>query len=66
MDPTGNLQLLFRTGDVVSGKTVRSFHVLKAVTGSVGVTRSFNDSGDVIWRAAFTDGTTAIVKTAIP
>ncbi len=65
MDSTGNLQLLFRTGDMVKGKTVLSFHVLKSVTGSLGVTRSFNDSGAVIWRATYTDSTTAIISTLI-
>ena len=62
----GTLQLLFRTSSRIGGKKVRSFAVLKAVPGSVGVTHSFNDSGVVLWKAIFTDGTQAIITTAIP
>jgi sugar lactone lactonase YvrE len=68
MDFEGSLRLLFQSGFPVgnSGKTLKSFTVLTAVQGSIGVTRSFNDAGQVTWLAAFTDGTTAIVKTVIP
>ena len=46
---------LFRVIEVSSPFSDLSFKVLKAVPGSVGVTRSFNDGGTVIWQAtAFT------------
>ena len=71
MASDGALQLLFRTGDKImlddaTERKVRSFSVLKAVPGSVGVTRSFNDRGVVIWKATFTDGTQGVIQTAIP
>ena len=65
-DFTGALRLLFRTGDVIGGRTVKSFTLLKASVGSKGVTRSFNDNAQVVWLAGFTDGTTAIMTTEVP
>ena len=66
-DYTGTLRLLVQTGVTeIDNKTVKSFTLLKALPGSTGVTRNFNDSGEVAWLATFTDGTTAIVKTEIP
>ena len=65
-DFTGTLRTLFRTGDIVGGKTVKSFSLLKASTGTSGVTRSFNDAAQVAWIAMFADRTTAIVITEIP
>ena len=66
MDGEGALRLLFREGDIVGGRVVKAFTVLKAVSGSPGVTRAFNDVGQVVWRATFTDGTTAVVVTQVP
>jgi hypothetical protein len=71
-DPTGKPRLLFRTDDsiVLGGtlgtKKVKSFKLLNATVGSVGVTRSFNDRGRVVWQATFTDKTTAIITTEVP
>jgi hypothetical protein len=65
-DFTGSLRLLFRTGDVFIGRNVKRFTILGSSSGSKGVTRSFNDSGQVVWRATFTDGSSAIVQTEIP
>gem|GEM_PF-4821423 len=66
-DYTGTLRLLVQTGVTqIDNKTVKSFTLLKALPGSTGVTRSFNDFGEVAWLATFTDGTTAIVKTEVP
>jgi hypothetical protein len=67
-DFTGAPRLLFRTGDknIVTGKKLSSFKLLKATVGSAGVTRSFNDSAQVVWLATFTDKTQAIVTTEIP
>lgn len=64
---TGDVRLLFRAGVTqVGGKTVKTFSLLKASAGSAGVTRSLNDSAEVIWLATFTDKTQAIVKTLAP
>ena len=66
VDFTGTLRTLFRTGDIIGGKSVKSFSLLKAATGTAGVTRSFNDTAQIAWIATFTDRTTAIVTTEIP
>ncbi len=66
VDSTGTLRHLFREGDEVNGKTVKSFTVLNAVPGSPGVTRAFNNLAQVVWRAVFTDRSTGIVITSVP
>ncbi len=70
-DEAGQLHLLIRAGqsvDVGGGvtKTIKSFTVLKAVVGSYGVSRSFNDNGDLVYNATFTDATQAILTTQSP
>ena len=65
MDFTHDMRLLFRTGDTIGGKTVKSFALLKATVGNMGVTRSFNNS-QVVWLATFTDKSTAIITTEVP
>jgi sugar lactone lactonase YvrE len=68
-DYAGIVRLLFRTGianAIVAGKTLKSFTLLKTAVGSVGVTRSFNNVGQLVWLATFTDGTTALITTDIP
>jgi hypothetical protein len=65
-DFTGAPRLLFRTGDTIAGKQVKSFTLLNATVGSTGVTRSFNSNAQVAWRATFIDGTQALVTTEIP
>lgn len=66
MDSSGRLRSLFREGDMISGKQLKTHAVLKAVAGTPGVTRSWNDAGDVVWLATFTDGSSAIIKTRVP
>lgn len=66
VDSYGALRKLFREGDAIGGKTLLRFNVLKAVSGSPGVTRAFNSASQVAWRASFTDGTSAVVVTSIP
>ena len=66
VDGAGALRLLFREGDTIGGRVLKSFTVLKAVSGSPGVTRAFNDQGEIVWRATFTDGSTAVVVTTVP
>jgi uncharacterized delta-60 repeat protein len=65
-DFTGTLHLLFRTGDTIDGKELKSFTLLRAVPGSEGVTRSFNDRAQIVWRATFAGNETAIVTTEVP
>ncbi len=65
-EPGGKINLLFRARQTVGGQTLKSFTLLNATTGSLGATRSFNAAGQVVWRATFTDNTTAIVSTVPP
>jgi hypothetical protein len=37
-----NVRLIFRTGDTLNGKTLKSFMLLKATVGNTGATRSIN------------------------
>lgn len=66
MGSSGALGLLFRTGDTLDGKKLKSFTLLNATPGALGSTRSFNSAGQVGWRATFTDKSTAIVRTDVP
>lgn len=67
VDFQGTLHLLFQSGVTkIDGRTLRKFTLLNASPGSEGSTRSFNDDGFVVWRALFTDGKQAIVRTEIP
>jgi hypothetical protein len=68
-DSDGELRLLLLEGDVVAGKTLRSFSLLQPLAGSPGQRRSWtiNDpTATLIYLATFTDGTTAIVTVSIP
>jgi uncharacterized repeat protein (TIGR03803 family) len=65
-DSFGTLRELLRENQPLSGKTVKTFSVLKAIAGSAGVTRSFNAKRQVAARVTYTDGGTAIVKIEIP
>lgn len=68
-DFTDAARLLFRTGvpnAIINGKTLKSFTLLKATVGNMGVTRSFNDTAQVVWLATFTDKSTAIITTEVP
>jgi hypothetical protein len=62
----GLLRALLREGDLFAGKTVRTFTILSAVSGSNGVRRAFTADGAVILRAAYTDGSTEILKIVLP
>ncbi len=66
VDYQGKLQHLFRTGETVNGKTLKSFTLLNATVGNSGVTRSFNDNAQVAWLATFTDASQAIITTNVP
>jgi hypothetical protein len=62
----GLLRAMLREGDVFAGKTVRTFTMLSAVSGSNGVRRAFTPDGAVVLRAAYTDGSTEILKIVLP
>ena len=62
------MKALFREGDVINGRTLSSFNVLGIVNGSPGQRRAWTESAEpaLAWRAFFTDGSSAIVKTTVP
>ena len=67
VDTTGTLQLVVRTGDVVGGKKITGLAFLPAMTYVTGQTRSFDQvSGDVVYLATFSDGSTGIVTVTLP
>lgn len=66
VDSHGDLRLLVREAETIGGKTLKSITALKGAPTSVGAQHSFNNAGQVIYRAGFTDGSTAIVTTTIP
>jgi hypothetical protein len=66
LDGAGAVRELVREGQSLLGKTVKTFNVLKAVSGSAGVTRSFNNAGSIVVLVTFTDDTTAIVRIDLP
>ena len=65
-DSTGALRQLFRTGDLIEGRPLTGFSILKALPGTMGMTRSFNGTQLLVWRATFKDGSTGIVQTVVP
>jgi hypothetical protein len=65
-DFTGNPRVLFRTGDIINGKKLAKYTLLKTTVGNAGVTRSFNNVSQVVWLASFTDKSSAIITTEVP
>jgi hypothetical protein len=65
-DRNGGLHLLAREGQVVGGKVVKKLTVLDNVNGSSDETRSFNANRQVVYRAGFADGSSALVKVDVP
>ena len=57
---------IVREGDVIGGKTVKTLTVISSVSGSIGVTHSFNSNRRICYLALFADGTNAIITTVIP
>ena len=69
MDSTGALRLILRTGDMLAGKTLKSFAIFNAVAGSPDQRRAWaigDPFARLVYRASFTDGSTAILSTAVP
>jgi hypothetical protein len=62
----GTLHELIRENQPLDDKVVKTFTVLKAVGGSLGVARSFNANYEIVARVTFTDGGSAIVKVEVP
>jgi uncharacterized repeat protein (TIGR03803 family) len=63
-------RLLVRTGDRIevrgTQKELSLITILGAVPGSPGQARSYNASGDLVFRATFTDHTQAIMRIHLP
>jgi|GEM_PF-3798613 len=66
LDGFGTLQELLRENGSLLGKTVKLFKVLKAVSGSPGVTHSYNSFAQIVALVTFTDNTVAIVRIGVP
>jgi hypothetical protein len=69
-DSNGNLQLIARTGDVVSGKTISSLAFLPAAPSggtAYGTARGMAPTnGNLTYLATFSDKTTAIINVVFP
>ncbi|MDB6173169.1 MAG: 3-carboxymuconate cyclase [Chthoniobacteraceae bacterium] len=70
VDGNKSRRLLVRTGDKLQvrgvPKTLSLITILGAVTGSPGQARSYNATGDLVFRATFTDHTQAIMRIHLP
>ena len=64
-DSSGDIRLLFREGDTVGTKTLKSFQVLTVTIGTQGSARSFNTIGTITWRATYMDNSTEILTTQV-
>lgn len=49
-----------------SAKTVSTLTIFTAPAAATGQTRHFNNPGDLMYKATFTDGSTAIVQSVFP
>ena len=66
-DGAGALHLLLQEGTTAIGaKTVKSFAVLKALSGTPGQTHAHNTNAELVSKVTFTDGFQAIVHTELP
>jgi kumamolisin len=67
VDDTGTLQLIVRTGDVLTGKTVTSLVFLPSPASVTGATRSFSAQlGDLTYLVTFSDKSTAVFGVVFP
>lgn len=66
VDSLGAVRRILRTGDVLGTQTVKSFTLLKAVSGASTAARSYNNTGSVAALVSFTDGKQALVKLGLP
>lgn len=66
-DGAGAFHLVLQEGTTqIGAKTVKSFAVLKAVSGTPGQTHAFNSNAELVSKVTFTDGFQAIVHTNLP
>lgn len=68
-DSAGGLRCVIRTGDRIGTKKIQSFVAIAAVATSPGQRRTWapgDAKSRLIYRAAFTDGSSAIVATVVP
>lgn len=65
-DFLGQPRLIFREGDVINGKTLTGFNLLRSTRGTVSITRSLNDNLRIAWLATFSDKSTALIVSEIP
>ena len=67
VDTSGTLQLIVRTGDVLNGKIITALSFLSSPAYVNGTTRSLVEStGDLVYLATFSDGSTAIFNVVFP
>ena len=67
VDTDGDLQLIARTGATLDGKVITKLSFLPIAAGVSGQTRSFNaNTGDLLYKATFADGSTGIYKVIFP
>jgi hypothetical protein len=67
VNSAGALVKIAMEGDTIaSGKVVKAITFLTAVTGSQGVTHSFNNNRQITYLATFMDGTKGVVTSLIP
>jgi hypothetical protein len=59
---TGELRLVLRKGQTFDGTKLTNFDILGAATGTNGTSRSFNRSGQIVWRAKLPEGGSAIYR----
>jgi len=74
INSSGRLMQIVRTGvttvpmdsNPAHDKMVKGFKVLAATPGNIGVTRSFNENGQIVWLATFSDKTQGVVVSELP
>jgi uncharacterized repeat protein (TIGR03803 family) len=70
VDTSGVLKRIIRKGDSLTYKgvvkTVSGLTIFNAPAASTGQTRHFNNPGDLIYKATFTDGSSGIVQSVFP
>ncbi len=71
VDYNGNLRLLLRSGSPLPGAAdgspvVKTFAVLKAVSGSAGQSRAIDGQREVACNVTLSNGATAVVKIQVP
>jgi hypothetical protein len=66
VDSFGTLREVLREGQTIGRSLVKTFSVMKAISGSAGVARSFSGARQIAVLVTFTDRTTAILKVEVP